>query len=185
MKRLLKVTLWVVVLIALSGLILSFGDVELRPEVRALLDQPAPGFDERDNGYFALLGGIDVDESEDPWDAGRELAMAYQLQLSSGAETLAETGYTAPTRMDLSDDLGELCRVESEPCVATVLADPDTVSRLGAEHAVLLRRYRALYDYSDFSLPLTPSYSQPTPPFGRLADAQRLHTLDCIAKVEQ
>jgi hypothetical protein len=175
MSSLLKWSIGILLALVALGALLSLGDERLDPEVATLLEAPSlPS--PAENGYFALLAGIDVAEGEDPSAVGEALAKAYEsaLQAHRGQGPFEVEPYPAEKRIPIDDAAGSLCQVERDPCLPIYVEQAAALSRLIAEHATPLGRYRDLDRYREFVTATTASLSSPLPSVGSLLATHRL-----------
>lgn len=176
MRSFLKWLIGGACVLAVVGALLSLGDERLRPEAAALIEDAHPPPPPAENGYYALLAGIDVALGEDPAEVGRALAEAYESALARyrGTEPFELEPYPQERRIPIADAVRSLCAVEQAPCLRSYAKQAEAISRLIAEHEMLLGRYQDLYRYQDFVTAATQSPYSPLPSFTALLSIHRL-----------
>ena len=172
MKTLAKWLLVGVCLAVILGIVLSLDDDELRPEVKRAIERTTETPEPSENGYFAMLAGIDVGVEDDPWEVGRALAESYEQTLATGSVELAD--YPDTQRLPLPDTVASLCSVELAPCLAVFAETTGEIGSNRPVHDVLLERYLDLYDYQHFVSTNTPTFDQPLPRLVPLIKTHRL-----------
>ena len=172
MKKLAKSLLVGIGLLVILGIVLSLDDDELRPAVKRAIERPIEAPEPSENGYFAILAGIDVALEDDPWEVGRALAESYQQTLLTSSGELTE--YPEAKRLPLPDTLASLCSVELAPCLTVFAEAAGEISSQRAQHDVLLERYLDLYTYQHFVFTNTPTFDLPLP---RLLPLLKTHRL--------
>lgn len=156
-----KIMLLIVGVFVLLFLIAYFWpDEDLHPDTEELLRLTASQIQPEQNAYFTFYG-MDAPLDQDAHVVGYEKAMA----LNQASAKLLKTGNLAvipdakweETPLTKEDDEGTLCKPVKEACFDKFLAKHNEIRQLTQKHAILLARYKHLYQRPHFYHAVVPS----------------------------
>lgn len=91
MKVPVKLLLSLALLLAVSGLILSFGDPPLDPEIETFLARTRDYPPKEENGFYALMAGIEVAPEDDPRTVGEQIVQKFESALAANKQGRTST----------------------------------------------------------------------------------------------
>lgn len=170
-RKTLKVTGWItgIAAVGMAAVVLANAfDEPLAPEVKALLERPAPQVAEADNLLNALIGfpivSADVAENEAFWRIGVRKRAIRRVAADNDARQHAYDVTGDERTLRLIGDRTLLCPRDalSDPtCLSAVAAHRDAVEQLLIDNAEWLRRFHALQRYSTFAADAPISFFDP------------------------
>ena len=165
MKRWLFWMLTILGILAFGSVLLSLGDDELYPEVTAVIAQPRTYPSVEDNGFYALVAGLDVAVDDQPSEVGLAIIDRYESSLADAVpgQNVVFDSYPNDKRIPMSSELVDLCDVKEEQCLDSYRQQSSGIAALVVEQNLLMTRYRALQHYPHFVTACTNSYFMPLP----------------------
>jgi hypothetical protein len=184
MKANMKKHKWKIALatIVIIGLFFSFywRDQALSAQAIALDQPPQITLDEKDNGYFYLLG-LTTEKEKNPAEAGKTFITQYETLLRAIPPTsakqlqqLAESPrlqFVAPA----NDSVKSICRVREFTCVEKFSQAADKLKKIETKNRILVERYETLLKYPQYAEVISPSMYMPSPSFGVTQNLNDLH----------
>lgn len=180
----LKVTGWITrtAAVGVAAVVLANAfDEQLAPEVKALLERPAPQVAEPDNLLNALIGfpivSADVAQNEAFWRIGVRKREVRRVAVDDDARQHAYDVTGDEQKLSVVGDRALLCtsdaRRESD-CLSAVAAHRDAVEQLLIDNAEWLRRFHALQRYSTFAADAPISWADPWLPSSEVSTGHAL-----------
>ncbi len=163
-KGLQSLRIYKIILAVLSGLLLlpfavNITDEELESGPNKILNSSQPSMTStNENGYFALLG-FEAPVGKDIVEAGKRVYFAYSNSQvgESPQAALSLEAAAGPSPYMIRPHEIPRCSSDQSGCLEMYLGKQRQVEDLLSENALLLDRYRSLYDYSIFQDLSTPA----------------------------
>lgn len=150
-----------VLLLAIVLLINAF-DERLNPSIAKFKDVGASKIPKEQNAYFAMIGFAAAAEG-DPHERGVLIVKAYEEAIAVDSLAFEYKPHSGNGPLSISGPVNDLCRPKGKSdCLSRSQKMERTIRAMQSDNAVLLQRYRSLYDYRYFRTAAIYGMSTPT-----------------------